>query len=296
MMTESKRWLYLALCIVAVAIASCTSAPQVVSESPEASPTVSDTASAVSQPLADSGEATSADTDPGSPDAPDSIDPELEAQVLAILRKHPQVVIDSVETYRAQQRLQQQAQQQSQQLAALRPMAENPAVFIGTSPTLGSRDRQYVLYEFSDFQCPFCARSAPIVKEFLDKRGDEVTLVYKHLPLERIHPEAVPAAIASHAAQQQGKFWDYHDELFARQRQLGEETYLAIAEDLDLDLDRFNADRDKAEADVRLDLALSDRLEVRSTPFFALNGIPLSGAPSVEQFEALLERVKQNET
>ncbi|MEO0852010.1 MAG: DsbA family protein, partial [Cyanobacteria bacterium J06648_11] len=192
------------------------------------------------------------------------------------------------------QQQQQQAQQQVQQLAALAPMAENPAVFINTSPTLGSSDRRYVLYEFSDFQCPFCARSAPIVKEFIEKRGDEVTLVYKHFPLERIHPEAVPAAIASRAAQQQGKFWEYHDELFVRQKALGEETYVAIARDLALDLDRFNADREKAEADVRLDVALGDRLGVRGTPFFALNGIPLVGAPSVEQFDALLERAKQS--
>lgn len=289
-MAAAKYWVCLLLCTLSLAIASCTASPSANPKSLDSPLTPAARVAGDSSTLAGAKLAEAKSTDAAEVD----IDPELEAQVLAILRKHPQVVLDSLQTYQARQQQQQQAQQQAQQQLALRPLVEHPAAFIGSSPTLGASDRAFVLYEFSDFQCPFCAQVSPIVKEFMAQRGDEVTFVYKHFPLERIHPEAVPAAIAARAAQQQDKFWEYHDELFVRQKQLGEATYLAIAADLGLDRDRFNADRKQAEADVRLDVALGDRLGVRGTPFFVLNGIPLRGAPSVEQFDALLEQAKQD--
>lgn len=285
-MQVRMRWAQVTICIAAMALAGCSSLVAALEE--------------LDAPPADSDRTERASESTGETDTPDAadtsieIDPELEAQVLAIVRKHPDVVIEALQAFQQEQRQQQQAQQQAQQLALLKPMADDPAVYIGESPTTGASDRAIVLYEFSDFECPFCARVAPTIKAFMKARGDEVTLVYKHFPLESIHPQAVPAAQATWAAQQQGKFWEYHDALFERQQQLGEQTYVEIAQDLELDLDRFNADRQNAEASVRADMALGDRLGIRGTPFFILNGIPLNGAVSVAQFEAALAQAKQN--
>ena len=107
--------------------------------------------------------------------------------------------------------------------------------------------------EFGDFQCPFCAEAEPTVKQFIAQHADQVTLVYKHFPLSQIHPQATSAAQAAWAAQQQGRFWEYHDALFDQQKQLGEDLYLAIAEELDLDLEQFNRDRNSSEAKAAID-------------------------------------------
>ena len=74
---------------------------------------------------------------------------------------------------------------------------------------------------------------------FMAEHEDDVLYVYKHLPLTQIHPEAIPSARASWAAQQQGQFWPYHDALFANQARLGSELYPEIAQDLGLDMDQF---------------------------------------------------------
>ena len=148
-----------------------------------------------------------------------------------------------------------------------------------------------MLVEFSDFQCPYCARAAQTVKEFMAKHSDEVTLVYKHLPLSAIHPQAMAAAQAAYAAQQQGKFWQYHDALFAQQKQLGEELYLQIAENLSLDLEQFNRDRKQAITNIQKDLQLAQQLQINGTPFFVLDNQSFSGAVPLSEMEAILGKI-----
>ncbi|MEB3337245.1 MAG: thioredoxin domain-containing protein, partial [Leptolyngbyaceae bacterium] len=176
----------------------------------------------------------------------------------------------------------------------LQQMKTNPKQIIGQSPTLGSAAQKIVLVEFSDFQCPFCARASGILKEFMTRHGDEVTLTYKHLPLVSIHPEAMPAAKASWAAAQQGKFWEYHDALFAQQEQLGEALYLATAQALKLNLDKFNRDRksEAANAAIQQDLAIAEKLGIEGTPFFIMNGETFSGAVPLSELEKILAKVR----
>ena len=76
------------------------------------------------------------------------------------------------------------------------------------------------LIEFSDFQCPFCQRVAPTLKQLRDTYGDKVRIVWKDFPLTQIHPQAFKAGEAAHCAGDQGKFWEYHDRLFANQQEL----------------------------------------------------------------------------
>ncbi|MBW4491768.1 MAG: thioredoxin domain-containing protein [Oscillatoria princeps RMCB-10] len=218
------------------------------------------------------------------------VSPELKAQVLQIVRENPQVIVESVQAY------QQQQQQQLQQArrSFLQQMIANPGSVIGDSPATGAAERKIVLVEFSDFQCPFCAKAHKTVKQFMDKYKDKVTLTYKHLPLTQIHQEALPAAKAAWAAQQQGKFWEYQEALFSQQEKLGEPLYVATAEGLKLDMTRFNRDRSgaAAEAAIQKDIQLAESLGINGTPFFTLNGETLSGAIELSEMEKTLERVR----
>ncbi|OKH50533.1 DsbA family protein [Scytonema sp. HK-05] len=239
-------------------------------------------------------------------DAANRISPELEEQILQVIREHPEVLIESVQAYQQKQ----QAQIQQAQQAFVRQMKTNPQEVIGESPTTGSPQSKILLVEFSDFQCPYCAQAHKTLKQFMAKHKDEVTLVYKHFPLTSIHPQAMPAATAAWAAQQQGKFWEYQDALFTHQKELGEPLYLDIAENLNLDLEKFKRDRqsradkgdrqnstDKGErsyADTAIekDIQLAERLGLSGTPFFVLNGQTLSGALQLSDMENVLTRIR----
>jgi protein-disulfide isomerase len=170
----------------------------------------------------------------------------------------------------------------------------NRDVLVASSPTRGNPHADIVMLKFSDFQCPFCAQATTEVETFLADAKDEVLFVYKHLPLIQSHPEAVPAAQAAWAAQQQGQFWPYHDALFARQGELGEDLYVAIAQELNLDLEQFNRDRasEGANAAIAQDLALSQELRLTSTPTFLMGELLLPGAIPADLFAEALIRLK----
>lgn len=220
--------------------------------------------------------------------ADSKIDPKFEEQVLQVIRKNPQAILDSVQAY---QREQQQEQQKVQQ-SFLRDLQQNPKSVISQSPTKGNG--QAVLVEFSDFQCPYCQAAAGTVSQFVDKYKDRVTLVYKHLPLTSIHDQALPAAKAAWAAQQQGKFWQYHDALFAQQKQLNEAIYPEIAKTLGLDVAKFNRDRASQAAEIAIekDLQLAEQLGISGTPFFAMNGRAFSGAVDLATLEKNLNQAQ----
>ncbi|MGK7921129.1 MAG: DsbA family protein [Trichodesmium sp.] len=219
------------------------------------------------------------------------VNSELEKQVLQIIRDNPEVIIESVQAYQQEQQQQQQASKQE----ILQQFKNNPQQKIGDSPTFGSTAQKIVLFEFSDFQCPFCAKVQGNLKEFMDKHQDRVTLVFKHLPLTSIHPEAIPSAKASWAAQQQGKFWEYHDALFEQQNKLGEELYLEVANNLGLDIDKFNSDRQSEAAitSIETDIKLAKKLGVSGTPFFVMNGETFSGAVKLSDMEKVLAKVSE---
>ena len=217
-------------------------------------------------------------------------DPEFEAKVLEVIRKNPQVILESVQAYQRSQKKQQEEARNKvfQQLSA------EPRLIIRSSPVTGATSQKIVMAEFSDFQCPFCSKAHTTVKQFMAKHQDKVTLVYKHLPLVEIHTEAMPAALASWAAFQQGKFWEYHDALFSNQAQLGEKLYVSQATDLGLDLEKFNKDRQSAAAKAAIDkdIELAKSLGVNSTPTFFMNGVGFSGAVDLSEMEEVLTKVQ----
>ncbi len=222
--------------------------------------------------------------------ADNNVDPKLEEQVLQIIRKNPEAILDAVRSY---QQNQQKSQQQNQQ-SFVRELQQNPKAVIGKSPVKGAAQSKVVLVEFSDFQCPYCGSASATVKQFMEKHKTDITFVYKHLPLVSIHAEALPAAKAAWAAQQQGKFWEFHDVLFTNQKGLGDAFYQATAKKLGLDLAKFNRDRTSkaAEDAIKQDIQTAEKLGIEGTPFFIMNGVTLSGAVEMSELEAAFAKTK----
>jgi protein-disulfide isomerase len=158
-------------------------------------------------------------------------------------------------------------------------------------PAIGSSSAPVTLVEFSDFQCPFCQRVAPTLKQVKDKYGDKVRVVWKDFPLTQIHPQAFKAGEAAHCAADQGKFWEYHDRLFANQQALQPNDLKKHAADLGLDATTFASclDSSKYGERVRDGVAQGSRLGVNSTPTIYINGRVLSGAQPYEVFAAVID-------
>lgn len=159
------------------------------------------------------------------------------------------------------------------------------------APVRGDADAKLAVVEFSDFECPFCNRVNPTLLSLLEEYDGRVKLVWKHLPLTRIHQRARDAHIASEAAHRQDRFWEMHDKIFADQRRLTPERFRAYAGELGLDLEQY--DRDVADPDVArkvdADLADAATLGVTGTPTFLVNGRLVSGALPIETFRGLIE-------
>ncbi len=217
------------------------------------------------------------------------VSPQLEKQILEVLRRHPDVLLEVLQKYA----IEQQAKEQKAQADAIRQVRKNTKALIGDSPTMGASNRQIVMVAFSDFQCPFCATADKSVKQFMAKHKDQVTLVYKHFPLTQIHPEALPASQAAWAANKQGKFWEYHDALFANQAKLGEAFYLETATSLKLNINKFNADRKIADNAIVEDFKLGRKLGIDGTPTFIINGEVVTGAASLADLEKALGQVSK---
>ena len=218
------------------------------------------------------------------------VSPQLEKQILEVIRNHPDVMLEVLQKHAVEQ----QVKEQKAQADAVAKLRKNTKASIGDSPVKGAADRQIVMLAFSDFQCQFCATAEKNLKQFMDKYKDKVTLVYKHFPLTQIHPEALPAARAAWAANKQGKFWEYHDALFANQAKLAEGFYLETANSLKLDINKFNADRKIADNAIVQDFTLGRKLGIEGTPTFIINGEVISGAATFADLEKAFDRVTKN--
>jgi protein-disulfide isomerase len=171
-------------------------------------------------------------------------------------------------------------------------MLEPPrqTVKAGDSPAKGSASAPIEMIEFSDFQCPYCLRANPAVNQVLSTYGDRIHFVYRNYPLPN-HPNARPAAEASQCANEQGKFWPYHDRLFANPAQLSDADLKQSASQLGLDSAKFNAcfDTHKYKAAVDADIQAGDDAGVSGTPAFFINGRALTGAQPFEEFKRIID-------
>ena len=137
----------------------------------------------------------------------------------------------------------------------------------------GPRDAPVTVVEYGDFECPFCGQAEPVLRELLREFGD-VRYVWRHLPLNDVHPNTQLAAEAAEAAAGQGAFWEMHDLLLAHQDALGWRGLIDYAERLGLDLERFTTDLREhvGAAKVAEDVDSADLSGVSGTPTFFVNG------------------------
>ena len=165
------------------------------------------------------------------------------------------------------------ATQQRGQATSTQSAEEIVQIPVEDSPVRGSDAASVTVVEFSDFQCPFCNRAAPIVTKLLAEFEGQVRLVFKHLPLP-FHPHARIAAAAAEAAREQGKFWEMHDLLFQDTDALERDDLLGYAQQLGLDVSRFETALDNPETYARLerDLNQARRVGANGTPTFFVNG------------------------
>ena len=165
------------------------------------------------------------------------------------------------------------------------------------APTKGPKDAKVTIVEFSDFQCPYCARAhSTLTNEVLNQYGDKVKVVYKNFPLS-FHPWAEPAAVAAACIYEQNPdaFWKIYNYYFDNQKDLNpqnvKEKTLEVMKDSKIDTAKFNDcfDNKKTLERIKADMAEGQVIGVTGTPAFVINGRKLSGAQPADRFKAIID-------
>jgi len=147
---------------------------------------------------------------------------------------------------------------------------------------------QIEIIEFSDFQCPACGAAYPEIKKFMEQYGDKVKFAYRHFPLPN-HQFAWKAGEASECADEQGKFWEFHNKLFENQKVLNVDAIKSYAEQIGLDTEKFNSCLDSGKMSSKVSAGLSEgqSLGVDSTPTFFINGEKYVGVQNFEKLKQI---------
>lgn len=202
-----------------------------------------------------------------------------------------------IKDFLASQRTQQARAQLVEELkaksAGVKVMLDPPRYTVATTaadPVRGSASAPVTIVEFSDYQCPFCARVNPTLEQVRKTYGDKVKIVFKDFPLPN-HPQAPKASEAAHCANEQGKYWELHDLMFANQRALNVPELKQYATTLGLDMAKFTPclDSGKHAGLVASGLAQGESMGVNSTPTLYINGRALIGAQPFEAFKQIID-------
>lgn len=171
------------------------------------------------------------------------------------------------------------------------PPVVRVAVATDGAPIRGDEHASVTLVEFSDFHCPYCKQVQPTLTTLLDRYPGKVKLVFRDLPLAQLHPQAPRAAEAARCAQDQGKFWEYHDVLFQQAPKASDEDLKQFATEVGLDSQKFSGcllQSVHREA-VQRDIGEATKLGLNGTPAFFINGRPISGAQPLEKFVQIID-------
>jgi protein-disulfide isomerase len=179
------------------------------------------------------------------------------------------------------------------QKAGIAVLLGRPKVEVAADPSRlrGNPDAPVTIVEFADFQCPYCQDVEKTVKAVMERYQGKVKLGFRDFPLRQIHPQAQPAAEASRCAGEQGKFWEYHDLLYASQSRLDPTGLADNARAAGLDVDRFGACQasGKFRSQIESDLQSGTAAGTTGTPAFYINGVLLSGSQPVSAFEKIID-------
>ena len=187
------------------------------------------------------------------------------------------------------------------------PALTTATVSINGRPTLGKADAPVTIVEFSDYQCPYCQRFATTVfaklkRDYIDT--GKVRYVFRDFPLAQIHPQATKAHEGAHCAGEHEKYWEMHDVLFQKQKDLSIEALKQYAQDLGLDAEAFGEclDSGKYQADIQKDVAAGTKAGVRGTPSFiigksgsgeTITGTLVRGAQPLARFQQVIAAVQK---
>lgn len=206
-----------------------------------------------------------------------------------------QVTPQIVATIRAQQSagLQREFVSSLRKKYGAKVMIEPPRVVVSVDDdaSRGPKDAPITIVEFSDYQCPYCARAEDSITQVLQKYGDKVRIVYRDYPLS-FHQNAEISAIGSECAEEQGKFWEMHGAMFANQQKLAPADLVETAAGLGLNKEEFKAclDSGKYRDEVQSDFKEGASYGVTGTPAFFINGVMVSGAQPPEAFYKIIDR------
>jgi len=227
---------------------------------------------------------------------PDPSDAEIEGYYLGLRTKSPLAEAKTQLRDSLKQAKSQKARQDY--LKSLRAdskvvvLLSAPRVEVGYDPTRvrGNPKAPVMIVEFSDYQCPYCHQAELTINEVLAKYGDKVSLAYRDFPLTAIHPQAMMAAEASRCALEQGKFWEYHDQLLTVSK-LEKDDLIGYARNLKLDDKQFESclTSEKYKTDIEKDEQEGRKAGVNGTPGFFIDGLSLSGAQGQDAFARLID-------
>jgi len=163
-------------------------------------------------------------------------------------------------------------------------------VSAGGAPIRGSANAPVTIIEFSDFHCPYCKKVQPTLSRILSEYGDRVRLAYRDFPLDQLHPSARKAAEAARCANDQGKFWEFHDKLYGGGTDASPETLTRLGREIDMDVVAFQQclSTGKHRSDIDRDIQEASSLGVTGTPGFFINGRLISGAQPYEGFAQVI--------
>lgn len=171
------------------------------------------------------------------------------------------------------------------------PPTRRMDVAVNGAPFKGPAKAPVTIVEFSDFHCPFCRRVISTLTQLESKYGDGIKLVFRDFPIESLHPGATKAHEAARCANDQDKFWAYHDKLFAAPPRSSSESFKELAKELGLDVNVFESclNSGKHQAAIKADIAEGNRVGVSGTPAFFINGRQIAGAQSLETFARIID-------
>ncbi len=211
----------------------------------------------------------------------------IRALVRDYLLKNPEVIVEALQAFEAQQK----AEQAHVQTATVR-QRQADLIRDAEAPTTGPANADVTIVEFFDYRCPYCKQvAAPLVQ--LTRNDAKLRIVYKELPI--LGPDSVGASRAALAASLQGGYHKLHAALMARRGTLDEATILAIAKESGLDAVRLKTDMDKPEiaAHIARNLALARDLGIRGTPAFVIGERVIPGAVDLDTLRNLVAQARQ---
>lgn len=169
---------------------------------------------------------------------------------------------------------------------------------LGKAPSIGSEKATVKVVAFSDFQCPYCSRGAKTIHDIKKKYGNKVQIAFKHFPLS-FHKDAKPVSEASMCINEQNtdKFWKFHDVVFENQKDMGNPDFIEKqAQKVGADMNKFKAciAEKKYSGFVEEDMKYGEKIGVRSTPTFFVNGQIVQGALPIESFSEIIDEALED--